>query len=178
MASDHPLTTGEAAEYCHVSQATIVNWIKDGKLNGYTTPGGHYRILRSDLLSFLETNGMPIDDALRESTRPTLLLLSDDPTMVDLVHTLGKSSNVEVSVATTDYETSAEAARSKPAIVIIDTRASRDPSGLCRWLSETSKATALVLIGDAAMSGSAPEADVHVPPEAARSLEGKLRALL
>jgi excisionase family DNA binding protein len=34
------LTTGQAAGYCHVSQATIVNWIKKGKLKAYATPGG------------------------------------------------------------------------------------------------------------------------------------------
>ena len=60
-----PLTTGEAAKYCHVSQATIVNWIKLGKLPAYSTPGGHYRILLTDFLRFLDSHKMPVDPRLR-----------------------------------------------------------------------------------------------------------------
>lgn len=59
------LTTGEAARYCYVSQATIINWIKKGKLEAYTTPGGHYRILLSDFVSFLKTYRMPVDVTLK-----------------------------------------------------------------------------------------------------------------
>ena len=66
MSESDPLTTGQAAKYCHVSQATIINWIKKGKLRAYATPGGHYRILLPDFLSFLETYQMPMDAVLRE----------------------------------------------------------------------------------------------------------------
>ncbi len=59
------LTTGQAARYCCVSQATILNWIKKGKLAAYATPGGHYRILLPDFISFLETYRMPVDSALK-----------------------------------------------------------------------------------------------------------------
>ena len=66
MSESDPLTTGQAARYCHVSQATIINWIKKGKLRAYATPGGHYRILLPDFLSFLEMYHMPVDAVLRE----------------------------------------------------------------------------------------------------------------
>ena len=65
MASIKPLTTGQAARYCHVSHTTILNWIKTGRLKAYATPGGHRRILLADLLSLLETYGMPVDPELR-----------------------------------------------------------------------------------------------------------------
>ena len=61
MASVKPLTTGQVATYCHVSQATILNWIKKGELKAYATPGGHFRILAAELLLFLEAYGMPVD---------------------------------------------------------------------------------------------------------------------
>jgi excisionase family DNA binding protein len=67
MAEIQTLTTGQAARYCHVSQATILNWIKKGKLEAYATPGGHYRILLPDFLSFLEMYKMPVDSELRVS---------------------------------------------------------------------------------------------------------------
>lgn len=65
MVKNQSLTTGQAARYCHVSQATILNWIKKGQLEAYATPGGHYRILLPDFISFLETYRMPVDSALR-----------------------------------------------------------------------------------------------------------------
>ena len=64
-----PLTTGQAAEYCHVSQATIINWIKKGSLKAYTTPGGHHRILLPDFLAFLEKYSIPVDPSLEKSLR-------------------------------------------------------------------------------------------------------------
>jgi excisionase family DNA binding protein len=67
MGSTKPLTTGEVAKYCHVSQATILNWINKGKLKAYVTPGGHHRILLPDLLALLEAYGMPLDPELRRS---------------------------------------------------------------------------------------------------------------
>lgn len=61
-----PLTTGQAAEYCHVSQATIINWIRKGSLKAYTTPGGHHRILLPDFLAFLERYSIPVDPGLKK----------------------------------------------------------------------------------------------------------------
>ena len=38
------LSTGQAAELCAVTPATVLNWIRTGKLEGIRTPGGHYRV--------------------------------------------------------------------------------------------------------------------------------------
>lgn len=180
MSDNSPFTTGQVAEYCHVSQATIVNWIKNGKLSGYTTPGGHYRIPRSDLLSFLKAHGMPIDAALKSSTRPRVLVLSTNPGIKDLMERLGENNGFEVSLVASDYTTSAEAVRSTPDAVVIDTRASLDPWGLCRWLNETAaKATVLVIgCGDDKGIERAAGVDIYLPSEALSSLEEKLEVLL
>lgn len=58
---EKPLTTGEIAQICQVSQATVLNWIRDRGLKAYATPGGHYRVLPSDLRSFAVQYHMPID---------------------------------------------------------------------------------------------------------------------
>ena len=55
------LTTGDIARICQVSQATVLNWIRDRGLNAYTTPGGHYRVRPSDLSEFAARYRMPID---------------------------------------------------------------------------------------------------------------------
>ena len=47
-------TTFEAAKICDVTPVTIQNWIDKGWLEAYRTPGGHRRVSREALLSFLE----------------------------------------------------------------------------------------------------------------------------
>lgn len=186
MSSDRPFTTGQAAEYCHVSQATIINWIKDRKLNGYTTPGGHYRIPRSDLVSFLKNHDMPIDATLKRPSRTRLLVLSSNPTIRELAESLGSNRSVKVSLVTSDYATSAEAVRLKPDAVIIDMKASSDPLGLCQWLKETVEDAALLVVGDDGDQATAQAlgADVYLPladcnaPDGLPRLETKLKGLL
>jgi excisionase family DNA binding protein len=60
---DKPLTTGEIARICQVSQATVLNWIRDRGLVAFTTPGGHYRVLPADLQEFAARYRMPFDSA-------------------------------------------------------------------------------------------------------------------
>ena len=48
------LTTKEAAKLLKVGVQTIKNYIYQGKIKSFKTPGGHHRILRSDLPSQLE----------------------------------------------------------------------------------------------------------------------------
>jgi excisionase family DNA binding protein/putative nucleotidyltransferase with HDIG domain len=49
------LTAKEAAELLKVTVQTIKNYIYQGKLKAFKTPGGHHRILESELMSQLET---------------------------------------------------------------------------------------------------------------------------
>lgn len=48
------LTAKEAADLLKVTVQTIKNYIYQGKLRAFKTPGGHHRILESELLSQLE----------------------------------------------------------------------------------------------------------------------------
>ncbi len=58
---EKPLTTGEIARICQVSQATVLNWIRDRGLKAYATPGGHYRVQPAELRRFAAHYQMPID---------------------------------------------------------------------------------------------------------------------
>jgi len=53
------LNTRDIARMYHVTSATVLNWIRAGKLKAYTTPGGHYRIARDDLDAFSRNFGPP-----------------------------------------------------------------------------------------------------------------------
>jgi two-component system response regulator VicR len=59
LEEERPLTTGDVARHCFVSNAAVLRWIKSGKLKAYRTPGRHYRIKRADFTTFLDTHGMP-----------------------------------------------------------------------------------------------------------------------
>jgi len=48
----------EVANICGVVNQTAINWIKNGYLKAFTTPGGQYRIYAKDLAAFLNNRGM------------------------------------------------------------------------------------------------------------------------
>ena len=48
----------EVANICGVVNQTAINWIKNGYLKAFTTPGGQYRIYAKDLAAFLDHRGM------------------------------------------------------------------------------------------------------------------------
>lgn len=56
------LTASDVARYCGVTSVTVSRWIRGDKLRAYTTPGGHYRILKQDFKKFLEASGLPVDE--------------------------------------------------------------------------------------------------------------------
>lgn len=180
MPINGPLTTGQAAEYCHVSQATIVNWIRDRQLKAYTTPGGHRRIPRTELVSFLQAHGMPVDPALRRADGRGVLLVGDGPRIETLAQALAERNGSEISVARSDYEAGAEVTRSRPDVVVIDMETSSDPLGLCRWVDGSTEEVALVLIGNGKEEGAvlAAGADAYVSGEGLAGVRERIAALL
>ena len=61
MRKDSPeewMTTSAAARHCGVTRFTIRNWIVEKKLKAAQTAGHHRRVLKSDLLRFMEETGM------------------------------------------------------------------------------------------------------------------------
>ena len=82
------LTTGQAAQLCAVTPATVLSWIRKGRLAGIRTAGGHYRIKRENLEPLLIEEGLSSDgDHHRESrsARPLRCweYLSDGKTLRD-----------------------------------------------------------------------------------------------
>lgn len=73
------LSTGDIARHCNVTPATVVNWIKAGKLKVYTTPGGQYRMELPDFLKFLGDGGLPVPDELAPSRQRRILVVDGDP---------------------------------------------------------------------------------------------------
>jgi excisionase family DNA binding protein len=54
------MTTGDVARFLGVGQQTVIRWINNGMLIGWLIPGSsHRRVYRSDLMEFMEKNGIP-----------------------------------------------------------------------------------------------------------------------
>lgn len=58
------ITTHQAAELCECHFTSIIRWIHEGKIKAYSTPGGHRRIMRPDLVAFLNAHEMPVPGEL------------------------------------------------------------------------------------------------------------------
>ena len=50
----------EVANICGVVNQTAINWIKNGSLKAFTTPGGQYRVYAEHLVDFLKERGMKV----------------------------------------------------------------------------------------------------------------------
>jgi len=73
----------EVANICGVVNQTAINWIKNGYLKAFTTPGGQYRIYAKDLAAFLDNRGMAdsgdvLQVLLERANWGTLLIAADE----------------------------------------------------------------------------------------------------
>ncbi|MEQ8316504.1 MAG: response regulator [Phycisphaerales bacterium] len=113
-------TTGEAASVCRVSQQTIIRCFDNGRLHGFRVPGSKFRrIPRDELLRFMRENGIPTD-AL-EGSRRRVLIVDDDPQIVDLLHEmLRRDTRFELETASNGYDAGLLTERFRPHLIVLD----------------------------------------------------------
>lgn len=92
------LTTFEISEICEVNPTTVQNWVKEGKLKAYATPGGHRRIRRQDLIRFMKAFGMPMPAEFSEPA-PYVIIVDDEKEVIDLLTEVMLSGEEELEVA-------------------------------------------------------------------------------
>jgi len=116
------LTVFKASQYCRVSSKTIINWIESGHIKAYKTVGGHRRINRSDLEAFMKKQGIPLPDATEEGQRLKILVVDDDPIIVEtIVQALEEDEfNYEVISASDGFEAGLQVEHFRPHLMILD----------------------------------------------------------
>jgi len=121
--NDKLLTTSEVASYCQVTNDGVVKWIKAKKLRAYSTPGGHYRIRRSDFKEFLERFGMPVDHEFFAEERKRILVIDDEAGALELISRAmgGDSAGFSIITAKDAYEAGLKIGTFKPDLIILDT---------------------------------------------------------
>jgi excisionase family DNA binding protein len=119
---DDVLTVFKASKLCSVSPKTIINWIESGLIKAYKTPGGHRRINRRDLLAFMENQGMPMPEKDVETGRIRILVVDDDPIIVEsIVQALEEDEyDYEVISAADGFEAGIQVSHFKPDLILLD----------------------------------------------------------
>jgi len=116
------LTVFQASKYCNVSPKTIINWIEAGHIEAYKTVGGHRRIKKTNLEAFMRKQGMPIPEREINSERKRVLIVDDDPIIVEtLVQALEEEDyNYEIISASDGFEAGLQVNHFRPHLMILD----------------------------------------------------------
>ena len=111
-------TTFEAAKICHVTHHSIKNWIKQGLIKASRTPGGHYRILESDLDKFREEYDMfPREKA---DVKRRIMIVDDDPEALAMMDKILTDEGVDLIKVSNATEVGLKAAQLLPDLILLD----------------------------------------------------------
>ncbi|WP_242338506.1 MULTISPECIES: excisionase family DNA-binding protein [Anaeromyxobacter] len=177
-------TTFEAARLLGVSLPTVVNWIKARRLKAHRTPGGHRRIAREDLATFMIRHGMPLpadlDDAAH-ARRKALVIAEPGPAREGAARQLA-AAGYAVDQASPGFAAGAAAARFTPDVFVIHAPAA-DGGEVLRSLRTDRElgATPIVAVGHPDWLAPLREAgcaEVVAAPPADGALEGAVASAL
>jgi excisionase family DNA binding protein len=114
-------TTFEAAHVLGVSLPTVVNWIKARRLKAHRTPGGHRRIAREELASFMSRHGMPMPPDLADAVdaRRKALVVGEAGAALDHVVRQLQEAGIVAHPAAPGFSAGLAAARFSPDLVVL-----------------------------------------------------------
>lgn len=118
MSNQKAYTTFEAAKICHVTHHSIKNWIKQGLIKASRTPGGHYRILESDLDSFREEYDMFPRE--KGTAKRRVMIVDDDPDALAMMEKILTDEGVDLVKVSNATEVGIKAAQLLPDLILLD----------------------------------------------------------
>jgi excisionase family DNA binding protein len=117
----------EVANICGVVNQTAINWIRNGHLKAFTTPGGQYRIYAKDLAAFLDKRGMSdsgeaLQVMMENANWNSILIAAGDKLTGDSLKTeIGKLfPDYEILQAFNWFEVGRKLTEEKPGFVLVD----------------------------------------------------------
>ena len=117
----------EVANICGVVNQTAINWIKNGYLQAFTTPGGQYRVYAENLYAFLNERSMKIPEELSALIREgdgerAIIIVDDDKDFNNMLKSYlqQKLPTAKILQAYNGFEAGRDIAEVKPSIVILD----------------------------------------------------------
>ena len=117
----------EVANICGVVNQTAINWIKNGSLKAFTTPGGQYRVYAEHLVDFLKERGMKVPAEVLESLndgfvneKKILIIDTDRVEIKELQEGLAESlTGYSFLSAATSFDAGRLLMAEKPEIIIL-----------------------------------------------------------
>jgi excisionase family DNA binding protein len=128
-------TPHEIAKYCDVTPRTVNQWINEGKITAFRTPGNHSRVKQTELINFLKKFQMPIpSELLPNGNKKNILIVDDEQGIVNLIkRLLLPDPQFEVDVAFDGFMAGQKFIQKKPDLIILDLRMPRvDGDSLCQ----------------------------------------------
>jgi len=114
-------TTHEVSRLLQVNPRSVINWIDQNLLPSYRTPGGHRRIRREDLLSFLRKHQIPTPASLMENGNFSMLIVDDEDEITEIIKTFfQRQGGYEITTASDGITALIEVGRAKPDLLILD----------------------------------------------------------
>lgn len=121
MEQKESFSTSEVATFCHVTADTIRKWSEAKRIKVFKTPGGHRRIRREDLVSFMQKNNIPINAELSVGgTR--ILIVDEDQAMTAIIQRFLEHSEAEfdIAIANNGFEAGRQIGVFYPKVVFLD----------------------------------------------------------
>ena len=128
--SKEVLTTNEAADLLGIARTSLINWVERGELTPATTPGGHRRFRRADLLEFAEKRGFEVNEVQgkkskspHEPEHAKVLIVDDDDDFRQFAQDcLSIAGEFEVKESTNGIDAALIVGSWRPSIVLLDLR--------------------------------------------------------
>jgi len=131
----------ELAKLCGVSVDAVRGWCYHKQIKFATTPGGHRRFRREDVLEFLEEKGFPLPQTGKLSPIRVLVVDDDIAFRNSLFGALQKELDFNVKEAANVYEVGRMVGLFQPDVLIIDPGTPDiDCSKICRDFQAKAKA--------------------------------------
>ncbi len=144
-----PLSVGKIAELCNLDRTTIFRWIKRGKLNAWTTPGGHYRVSPEEFIRFVHEYEIPIEKPYPEKKEIRALCIDDDMNMLSLYENILAKlwDGFQIKTAKSGFEGLVEIGSFRPDFIVLDLDMEEfDGFGVIKHLKDDVKTRDILII--------------------------------
>ncbi|HMB00102.1 MAG TPA: response regulator [Spirochaetota bacterium] len=113
-----PIT--QAAKYLNVHINTLRNWIKNNKIQYITTPGGHYRLLKTELIKLMQQYNFPVPEELI-SRKHNIYIIDDNQMFLDVcVEFFRQYPEYRLTTFTNGFDALLKIADQKPDLILLD----------------------------------------------------------
>ena len=153
------LSTYQVAKICDVHHTTVINWVNEGKLPAYTTPGGHRRIKNEDLKEFAKKYNIPISDSegveFEDRKKKLVLIVDDEKDVLDELKDALSGNGFDMEFASDGFEAGRKIYRHHPDLVLLDFKMpGMDGFQVCEVMRKDKETAAIPIIAVTALSTS------------------------